>query len=136
MEKKAESTQKKKQTSLIEKEEQDEKHWALGSKVKNTDEIEKKQQKLKEKQLREELLSKEEEKFSLKKPTLKINKTALKRELKSDSFLKNEGFTEEYRASNLEDALNLLEITTGATNTKIDKHPEKRVKSAFAEFEV
>jgi hypothetical protein len=38
-------------------------------------------------------------------------------------------------ASGIENALDALEIAASSDNTKIDKHPERRFKAAYAAFE-
>jgi Coiled-coil domain-containing protein 124 /Oxs1 len=38
-------------------------------------------------------------------------------------------------ASGIENALDALELTESSNNTKIDKHPERRFKAAYAAFE-
>lgn len=59
---------------------------------------------------------------------------ASKNSLKSNSF--GSGI-DQFAASNLDDAIDLLNITSTdqSGNGKIEKHPERRMKSAYAEFE-
>jgi hypothetical protein len=54
--------------------------------------------------------------------------------LKSDSF--GSGI-DQFAAGNLDDAIDLLNITSTdkANGGKVEKHPERRMKSAYAEFE-
>lgn len=42
---------------------------------------------------------------------------------------------EEYGATGIDNALDLLNLTTAKSSDKIERHPERRMKSAYAAFE-
>lgn len=140
MAKKAENAAIKAQKEQQAKEALEAQEWSKGGKdtSKKQQEEEKRLAKLKEKQEREALLAMEEKELSVKKPVLKgSDKVAAKRSLKTNMF--ETGPSEAFAASNLDDALDLLEITNEKSGSKggnfVEKHPEKRMKSAYAEFE-
>lgn len=47
----------------------------------------------------------------------------------------NKGAARALNATGLDNALDALSLTTGGDSTKIDKHPERRFKAAFAAYE-
>lgn len=67
-----------------------------------------------------------------------LEKSAQKKELKLEEFTNNTEEVEKFTASNLDDAIELLSLateSTGKTVDLLDRHPERRVKSAYAVFE-
>ena len=50
-------------------------------------------------------------------------------------YLESLSSSEEYAASNINDALTLLEASNLQKTASLEKHPERRVKLAFSEFE-
>ena len=99
---------------------------------------------LAKKKEREALLAAEEKEFGAKKPVLKGNdKKAAQKSAKIDQFQKEAQVgVEEFSASGIENALELLDLTTRDSTTsanrdadKLDRHPERRLKSAYAAFE-
>ena len=99
--------------------------WAKGAKS-NQKEIEaqaKKAELERKKQEREQILAAEEAEFSKKKPLQRQEKGKF-----------NVTITEEYSATGIDDALDLLNLTGKQPSDNVDRHPERRVKSAYAEF--
>lgn len=47
----------------------------------------------------------------------------------------NKGAAGALNATGIDNALDALSLTTGGDSTKIDKHPERRFKAAFAAYE-
>jgi hypothetical protein len=80
------------------------------------------------------LLAEEEAAISKKAPVLKGAKLDAKMAKKEISF----SSVPSYSASNIDDAIDLLTLATEGTepNDTVDRHPERRVKSAYAAFEV
>lgn len=90
---------------------------------------------------RERLLAEEEAAIGAKKPTLKgVDKKAAQKSASLELFQKeSEAELPEFSASGLDGALELMSLATTADNLKaserLDRHPERRVKSAYAAFE-
>lgn len=69
---------------------------------------------------------------SVKSPSLNWS---LSRSISSDGSLSS-GSIEAFSASNIDDALLILEsANTSSTSVQVEKHPERRVKAAFAAYE-
>ncbi|KAJ3210027.1 hypothetical protein HDU67_005710 [Dinochytrium kinnereticum] len=120
--------------------------WATGSKGgnKKEEEARKKAEAAAKKAEREALLAAEEREIAAKKPTapIKGSKVAAKKTAAVESFASDAKIDlEEYSASGIDAALDLMEITEkGVTPVQVnkglvEKHPEKRMKSAWAAFE-
>ncbi|KAI8904957.1 hypothetical protein DFJ77DRAFT_443867 [Powellomyces hirtus] len=101
------------------------------------------QEALQKKKEREALLAAEERELAATKPVAPIKGSAKKAEQRT---AKHEQFAldaradiPEFAASGLDDALNLLDLAAGGaepkSSDKIERHPEKRMKSAWAAFE-
>jgi hypothetical protein len=86
---------------------------------------------------RERLLAEEEASIAKKAPVLKGAKLDAKMAKKESAFSAFNSVPS-YSASNIEDAIDLLMLATEDSETKdtVDRHPERRVKSAYAAFEV
>ncbi|KAF9576171.1 hypothetical protein EC968_010294 [Mortierella alpina] len=123
--------------------------WSKGSKAnKKEQEEQKRQEQLAKK--REAARALEEEEKSLKsKPTKPIKgeeKKALKRTQKVEAAGNETKVVEEFSASNIDDALDLLTLTGDSTGGSgqapvttgkgkdVDRHPERRFKAAFAAY--
>lgn len=144
--KKAESANKKKQAKLEAAEAAEASEWDKGSKKANAKKEEeklKREEAARKKAERELLLKAEEAALPSKPQTAKHRgaaKVAAKRTGKIDDFLggKSGDEVEELSASGIESALEALALTkkdAGLTNKDIDRHPERRVKAAFAAYE-
>ena len=97
---------------------------------------------LAKKQEREALLAAEEKEFGSKKPLLKGNDKKAEQRTQRDLLYQSESQSEiaEYSASGLDAALELLDLANTDSarvkeSDKLDRHPERRVKSAYAAFE-
>lgn len=112
--------------------------WKVGSKDLSKKEIEeqKRLEKLAKKAEREALLEAEQETVNAKKQSLGM---ALGPGRRSGSNLELSSI-EKFSASNVDDALEMLTLAASTadanTSDKLDRHPERRVKSAYAVFEV
>ncbi|TPX57417.1 hypothetical protein PhCBS80983_g03878 [Powellomyces hirtus] len=139
------AAQKDKEAQVVEqKEAREGKKWETGAKVdKKQLEEQKKQEALQKKKEREALLAAEERELAATKPVAPIKGSAKKAEQRT---AKHEQFAldaradiPEFAASGLDDALNLLDLAAGGaepkSSDKIERHPEKRMKSAWAAFE-
>ncbi|KAJ3186589.1 hypothetical protein HDU85_007409 [Gaertneriomyces sp. JEL0708] len=113
--------------------------WSSGAKDLSKKQLEeqKKQEALLKKRERELLLAQEEKEIvasakAAKSKDSKKDKPA--RGLNLDAFEKD---VPEYAASGLDAALHLLDLTatSGKQQDKLERHPEKRMKSAWAAFE-
>lgn len=130
-------SKKKQQDEQLEK--QEALKWAEGAKQnkKQEDEL-KKLEKLNAKKERERLLA--EETAQLKSAKVKSNakseKVAARNQLKIESLSSS---VEEYHASNIDDALLIMESSSGSIDNLaskgVEKHPERRMKAAFAAYE-
>ncbi|KAI9091720.1 hypothetical protein DFS34DRAFT_653396 [Phlyctochytrium arcticum] len=129
----------KKSKAGAQKEAEDAAAWADGSKESKKKQLEeqKRLEALTKKKEREALLAAEES--SLPSKPLKPSKKAAQRTARDDQFAADARLdVPEYAASGLDAALDLLEITTATAkkgSDQIERHPEKRMKSAWAAFE-
>lgn len=137
--KKAETANKKKQEQAASAEAAEASTWDEGSKKgnkKKEDEKFKKEEAARKKAERDALLQAEE--VSNPSKSRGAAKQAAKRSNKIDDFLDFNKDTPELSASGLDSALEALSLTGregGVQSKDIDKHPERRVKAAFAAFE-
>ncbi|KAJ3031217.1 UNVERIFIED_CONTAM: hypothetical protein HDU68_005823 [Siphonaria sp. JEL0065] len=151
-ERKAAQEDAKNAAALRQKEAEEAEKWNKGAKAnKKEDEERKKQEAAAKKAEREAQLAAEEAEFSKKKPVAQkggANKAAptmasmvQKMAMGMSSAATNADGTpavDTYGASGIDAALELLDLTTGKkvpANQAIDKHPERRMKSAWAVFE-
>ncbi|KAJ3271693.1 hypothetical protein HDU76_011006, partial [Blyttiomyces sp. JEL0837] len=129
--------------------------WGKGAKTNKKEEEEKKRQEaLQKKAEREALLAAEEAELLKKKPAApakggKSSSTSKPSNTPSsiDAFISDRpaapaGGPDAYAATNIDDALQLLDLTAkgvatpqAAASAGIERHPEKRMKSAWAAFE-
>lgn len=146
------------------KEVQEAKDWLVGAKTKSTKQIsdeQKRQEKAQKKMERDQLEAAELAELSKHKPLKPLPKDKTKKEDTAPLRLRPEGIPmrdddddasstksslpskafddlPEYSASNIDDALFLLDATSSSTPTKVgsmERHPERRVKAAYAAFE-
>lgn len=124
----------------------DDADWAKGAKssMKKEAEAEKKAEAARKKAEKEALLKAEMESIKNAKPSASKDKsTKLKVPIPRrgiDTALSNVGeegssVLPTLVASGIDDALDALDITTGTHGTEVDRHPERRVKAAYAAFE-
>lgn len=142
--KKAEAANKKRQDAERAAEAAEASQWEDGAKKgnkKKEDAQFKKEEAARKKAERDALLSAEEAALPSKAVREKQRgaaKVAAKRAGKIDDFLDWNKDTPELSASGIDDALNALALTGregGVANKDIDRHPERRVKAAFAAYE-
>ncbi|KAK3990090.1 hypothetical protein QBC44DRAFT_75223 [Cladorrhinum sp. PSN332] len=131
---KAETAAKKAAAVEAQKEDDEARKWETGSKsnAKKESEAAKKAEAAKKKAEREALLA-EEEKNTPGRSQPKNAKTAVKKSRGLDLSQLDDQPTA-LNASGIDNALDALSLT-GSTDTKIDRHPERRVKAAYAAFE-
>ncbi|KAK6457158.1 uncharacterized protein RJT20DRAFT_127306 [Scheffersomyces xylosifermentans] len=141
---KAEQASKKKQAEDAALENEEASKWEDGSKKgnkKKEDEQFKKEEAARKKAERDALLAAEESALPSKPTNSKQRgaaKVAAKRTGKIDDFLDFNSDTPELSASGIDSALEALALTgrdAGVSSKDIDKHPERRVKAAYAAFE-
>ena len=149
--KKAEAKMKEKQKNRQDKEKIEEKIWSEGTKdeAKRHQEEAKRLEKLIKKQERKEMEENESRELEKYKASSNKNKSNLKN---SEPLLRSKplnwslsissagvGSSEkisEFTASNMDDALLLLESTNiSSSSLNVEKHPERRMKAAFSIFE-
>lgn len=142
--KKAETANKKKQEEQAAAEARDAADWDQGAKKgnkKKEDDKFKKEEAARKKAERELLLQAEESLMPAKPQSAKQRgaaKVAAKKTNKIDDFLDFNKDTPELSASGIDSALEALALTGregGVESKDIDKHPERRVKAAFAAYE-
>lgn len=142
--KKAEAANKKKAVADQAAEEAEAAKWDDGPKKggkKKEDAQFKKEEAARKKAERDLLLAAEEASLPSKPQSSKQRgaaKVAAKRTGKIDDFLDFNSSTPELSASGLDDALSALALTGrdgGVGAKEIDRHPERRVKAAFAAYE-
>lgn len=142
--KKAEVANQKKQAAESAAEAAEAEEWSKGSKKNNKkkeDEQFKKEEAARKKAERDLLLQAEEASMPSKPQSAKQRgaaKVAAKKTGKIDDFLDFNKDTPELSASGIESALEALALTGrdgGVASKDIDRHPERRVKAAFAAFE-
>lgn len=142
---KAEQANKKKQEANAAAEAEEASKWDQGSKKgnkKKEDEQFKKEEAARKKAERDALLKAEEESMPSKPANNKkrgAEKIAAKRTGKIDDFLDFNSEKPELKASGIDNALEALTLATqqdgGIQHKDFDKHPERRVKAAYMEFE-
>lgn len=142
--KKAENASKKQQAAVQAAEMAEAAAWDEGSKKGNKKKEEEKfkKEEAARKKAERDLLLKAEEASMPTKPVKEKQrgaaKIAAKRTGKIDDFLDWDSSKGELSASGIDDALEALALTgrdAGVSNKDIDRHPERRVKAAFAAFE-
>lgn len=142
-EKKASAAAQKQAKADAEKSRAEDADWAKGSKQnsKKAAEDEKKRQAQARKNEAAALLAAEEKELAKFKPKAPVKGEAKKAEKiaqKVENFTKSlKQDVEEFSASNIDDALDLLTLDTPSTASasnggdKIDRHPERRAKAAY-----
>ncbi|KAJ3252148.1 hypothetical protein HK103_001801 [Boothiomyces macroporosus] len=113
---------------------QEDEDWKKGSKsnAKKEDEEQKKAEAARKKAEREAILKAEEAELSKKKPTTKEKLIPTKTFKIRETVEKDDS----YGASGIDSALDLLDLTVkDGSNVKLDRHPERRQKAAYAAFE-
>lgn len=143
--KKAEQANKKLQEAADALEKEESSKWEQGSKKANKkkeDEQLKKQEMARKKAERDSLLEAEEASMPSKPQTSKQRgaaKVAAKRTGKIDDFLDFNAAKPNFSASGIDNAIEALTLATskdgGIDHKDFDKHPERRVKAAYLEFE-
>lgn len=142
--KKADAANKKRQAAESAAETAEAAQWEEGSKKgnkKQEDSQFKKEEAARKKAERDALLAAEEAAMPSKPVREKQRgaaKVAAKRTGKIDDFLDWDKDKQELSASGIDEALSALALTGregGVGNKDIDRHPERRVKAAFAAFE-
>ncbi|KAI9350281.1 hypothetical protein BDR26DRAFT_1003887 [Obelidium mucronatum] len=151
-ERKAAQEDAKNAAAAAKKEQEDAEKWSKGAKAnKKEDEERKKLEAAAKKAEREAQLAAEEAEFSKKKPVAQkggankpasvasmVQKMAMGMGAAVATNADGTPNVESYGASGIDAALELLDLTTGKqvpANQAIDKHPERRMKSAWAAFE-
>ncbi|KAF9415762.1 hypothetical protein BGZ94_010400 [Podila epigama] len=147
-ERKAASQNAKNAKKAAEQEAAEAADWSKGSKTNKKEADEQKRQEQLAKK-REAAKALEEEEKSLKSKPLKPikgeEKKAVKKATKNDAFTAEKKVVEEFSASNIDDALDLLSLTgssggpgssaiTTGKGKDVDRHPERRFKAAFAAY--
>ena len=149
--KKADAKDQQKQKIRQEKEKQEEKKWSEGTKddSKKQQEEAKRLEKLIKKQEKKEMedqeaqelakykasSSKEKSTDKVPQPLFRSKSTNWTLSISSDGDQSSET-VEKFSASNLDDALLLLESTNvSCSSLNVEKHPERRMKAAFCAFE-
>ncbi|KAK4165883.1 coiled-coil domain-containing protein-like protein [Cladorrhinum sp. PSN259] len=133
---KAETASKKAAAADAQREAEEAKEWERGAKsnAKKESEAAKKAEAAKKKAEREALLA-EEEKNTPGRNQPKNVKTAVKKSKGLDlSQLDDNSALPSLSASGIDNALDALSLT-GPNDLKIDRHPERRKKAAYAAFE-
>ncbi|KAJ3077950.1 hypothetical protein HDU99_000860 [Rhizoclosmatium hyalinum] len=153
-ERKAAQEDAKNAAAAAKKEQEEAEAWGKGAKANKKEDEERKkvvfQEAAAKKAEREALLAAEEAEFSKKKPT---NAKGAQKPATMSSMVQKmalgmggggsaaaaDGTLDTYAASGIDAALDLLDLTTKKGNVPasdaIDKHPERRMKSAWAAFE-
>ncbi|TPX66998.1 hypothetical protein SpCBS45565_g04115 [Spizellomyces sp. 'palustris'] len=140
---KAAADAEKKTKQSTQKEAEDAAKWSDGAKdsKKKQLEEEKRQEALAKKKEREALLAEEEKELaSVKAPVKGSAKKAAQRTERVEQYAADaRADIPEYAASGIDAALDLMDVsavgTKGKSSDKIERHPEKRMKSAWAAFE-
>lgn len=131
----------KKLQKSMQKEEEISREWTKGARdttradIKERERLEKINKKLERKQL-EAAENAELEKYGPRNAPARqapLQKRVVKICIAED--LDEEAISGEYAASNIDDALTLLEASETSKSVPLERHPERRVKSAFSEFE-
>ncbi|KAF9362572.1 hypothetical protein BGX34_005871 [Mortierella sp. NVP85] len=121
--------------------------WAKGAKGNKKEAEEQKRQEQLAKKREAQRALEEEEKGLKSKPARPVKgeeKKAVKKTQKAEAFSKEVKAVEEFSASNIDDALDVLSLTgssvggsssvTAGRGKEVDRHPERRVKAAFAAY--
>ncbi|KAF9099109.1 hypothetical protein BGX27_000667 [Mortierella sp. AM989] len=123
--------------------------WSKGSKGNKKEAEEQKRQEQLAKKREAQRVLEEEEKSLKSKPTKPVKgeeKKAVKKAQKVEAFSSEVKPVEEFSASNIDDALDLLTLTGSSTGGSgqapittgkgkdVDRHPERRFKAAFAAY--
>lgn len=140
--KKLENINQKKLEELAKQEEEESKKWEEGKKKVNKKKLDLQQKKedlSKKKKERDELLESELSSIS-EKPLNSKNrgseKISAKRTAKVESFKNSEKSNITYSALGIDESLEVLSLLQdNQSNLKFDRHPEKRVKAAYLEYE-
>ena len=132
--KKETSANLKKEAELEKKRQQEELEWSKGSKSndKKVQEEEKRQEALRKKAEKEAILAVEEAENTKVKPLLRQDKKAAEKSFKINSF--QSGEVESYSASGIDAVLDIM-AAINTTSDKLDRHPERRMKSAYIQFQ-
>ncbi|ORX77760.1 DUF1014-domain-containing protein [Anaeromyces robustus] len=154
-ERKAKAKAEKDRLAAEQKEREEALEWSKGAKdqTKKLLAEKKRQEQLLKKQQNAELLRQEEEELAKSKVRGNIKEDARKFQRKANYYASNSNDslssssfgkkTEEFGASGIDNALDLMSAinepeegnSSNNNNNKIDRHPERRVKSAYAIFE-
>lgn len=139
---KAEAADKKRAEEDARVAAQEDAEWSVGAKgsSKKQSEADKKAEAARKKAEREALLKEEEASLpakSLKSKQRGQEKVAARRTGKIDDFISGSGDAKlsALTASGIDDALDALELTSAPSNKGLERHPERRVKAAYAAFE-
>ncbi|KAF9156291.1 hypothetical protein BGX21_008480 [Mortierella sp. AD011] len=148
-ERKAAAANEKNAKKAAEKEAAEAAEWSKGAKVNKKDAEEQKRQEQLAKKREAQRALEEEEKGLKSKPSKPIKgeeKKAVKKAQKVEAFSTEVKPVEEFSASNIDDALDLLSLTGSSTGGSgqgptttgkgkdVDRHPERRFKAAFAAY--
>jgi len=131
---KAEAANKKKADADAQQEAADAELWSQGAKGKNAKkeaEAAKKAEAKAAKAARDAELEAETAKAGAKKPVVNQKKATANRRAGIDAALAGS----DLHAHNVDDAIAALEITSGKSSDKIDRHPERRFKPALRAYE-
>ncbi|CAB4400252.1 DUF1014-domain-containing protein [Rhizophagus irregularis] len=129
-----------------EKERKESEEWSVGAKDTSKKEAQRlrKEAQLAKKNEAAKLLEQEEKELSKYKPVIKLTKKsgeetkAIKKTQKVEQEATERREIPEFSASNIDDALDLLENNGGGAPTSasnIERHPERRFKAAFRAYE-
>lgn len=148
-ERKAASANVKNAKKAAEQESVESADWAKGAKGNKKEAEEQKRLELLAKKREAARALEEEEKGLKSKPTKPVKgeeKKAIKKTQKVEAFNEEVKVVEEFSASNIDDALDLLSLTgpgsggpgqaaiTTGKGKDVDRHPERRFKAAFAAY--
>ena len=127
-----EATKAEKQSKIEKaKQQAEDAQWEKGAKPdKSSKDAEKKAEMARKKAEKEELMRQEEAENA--KISAKTKKIKDKDQPKSKINVSSE--TKSYAASGLDDALELMTVSTENNTEKLDRHPERRVKAALAVY--
>ncbi|KAG0365292.1 hypothetical protein BC939DRAFT_441609 [Gamsiella multidivaricata] len=148
-ERKAAAQNQKNAKKAVEQESAEAAEWSKGSKANKKEAEEQKRQELLAKKREAQRALEEEEKTLKSKPSKPVKgeeKKAVKKAQKVEAFSSETKPVEEFSASNIDDALDLLTLTGPSTGGSgqapittgkgkdVDRHPERRFKAAFAAY--
>ena len=140
---KADNANKKKQADLDKQEADEATKWEQGAKKANKkkEDAQQKKEEAARKKAEKDAQAKEEEESMPSKGLSKLRgaeKVASRRAGKIDDFLDFNSEKPQLSATGVDDALEALSLTGkggGVQNKELDRHPERRVKAAFAAYE-